>query len=80
MALLVYQRISLLQIRKVGHTLLTFEEILEELRKVEEVELIELLNVTSDEIVNHFIDHIEDNLDKFKQYVEDNKEEMNSYE
>jgi cell division septum initiation protein DivIVA len=60
--------------------LLTFEEILEELRKVEEVELIELLNVTSDEIVNHFIDHIEDNLDKFKRYVEDNREEINSYE
>ena len=65
---------------KVGHTLLTFEEILEELKKVEEIELIELLNVTSDEIVDHFLDHIEDNLDKFKRYVEDNREEMNSYE
>ena len=60
--------------------MLTFEEILEELKNVEETELIELLNVTSDEIVNHFRDHIEDDIDKFIQYVADIREELNNYE
>ncbi len=60
--------------------MLVFEEVLEELKRVDEITLLEMLDVTSEEIVNHFRDKIEDNIDKFQQYVIDNKEDIINYE
>jgi hypothetical protein len=53
----------------------TLQEILEKLSTLEETELIDLLGVTSDVIVEHFRDEIEDDIDKFEKYLEDNREE-----
>jgi len=53
----------------------TFQEILEKLSKLEETELIDLLGVTSDVIVEHFRDEIEDDIEKFEKYIEDNRED-----
>lgn len=58
---------------------MTLQEILEKLSTLEETELIDLLGVTSDVIVEHFRDEIEDDIDKFEKYLEDNREE-DSYE
>ena len=60
--------------------MLVFEEVLEELKRVDEITLLEMLDVTSEEIVNHFRDKIEDNIDKFQQYVIDNREDIINYE
>ena len=54
---------------------MTFQEILEKLSKLEETELIDLLGVTSDVIVEHFRDEIEDDIEKFEKYIEDNRED-----
>jgi hypothetical protein len=53
----------------------TLQETLEKLSTLEETELIDLLGVTSDVIVEHFRDDIEDDIDKFEKYLEDNREE-----
>jgi len=53
----------------------TLQEILGKLSTLEETELIDLLGVTSDVIVEHFRDEIEDDIDKFEKYLEDNREE-----
>ena len=39
------------------------QELLEELRKLDEVSLLELLDLNSTDIVDAFLDKIEDNLD-----------------
>ena len=54
---------------------MTFQEILEKLSQLEETELIDLLGVTSDVIVEHFRDEIEDDIEKFEKYIEDNRED-----
>ena len=54
---------------------MTLQEILGKLSTLEETELIDLLGVTSDVIVEHFRDEIEDDIDKFEKYLEDNREE-----
>ena len=59
----------------VGHNTMTFQEILEKLSTLEETELIDLLGVTSDVIVEHFRDEIEDDIEKFEKYIEDNRED-----
>tara|TARA_B110000495_G_C22591772_1_gene354615 strand:- start:232 stop:408 length:177 start_codon:yes stop_codon:yes gene_type:complete len=53
----------------------TLQEILGKLSTLEETELIDLLGVTSDVIVEHFRDDIEDDIDKFEKYLDDNREE-----
>lgn len=58
---------------------MTLDQIKEYLSNLEETELIDLLGVTSDVIVEHFQDIIEDDIEKFQKYVEDNKED-NLYE
>tara|TARA_R110000822_G_scaffold14005_3_gene49393 strand:- start:3563 stop:3763 length:201 start_codon:yes stop_codon:yes gene_type:complete len=42
---------------------LTFQEVCEELSKLDETTLLEVLNITSDEIVNKFQDKIEEDLE-----------------
>ena len=54
---------------------MTFQEILEKLSTLEETELIDLLGVTSDVIVEHFRDEIEDDIEKYEKYIEDNRED-----
>ena len=52
------------KLRKVGHNMaLTFQEVCEELSKLDETTLLEVLNITSDEIVNKFQDKIEEDLE-----------------
>ena len=54
---------------------MTLQQILENLANLEETELIDLLGVTSDVIVEHFLDVIEDDIEKFEKYIEDNRED-----
>lgn len=46
-------------------------ELLEELRKIDEVTLLELLEVTSEEIIDAFLDRIVDNKEKLYKYVQE---------
>lgn len=45
------------------------DELYEELRKMDEITLMELLEITSEELVDAFIDKIEDNKWKLIKYV-----------
>lgn len=49
---------------------MSFQELLEELKKEDETILLELLEITSDEIVDAFLDKIKDNIDRvYKNYL-----------
>ena len=54
---------------------MTLQQILENLANLEETELIDLLGVTSEVIVEHFRDEIEEDIEKFEKYIEDNRED-----
>ena len=54
---------------------MTLQQILENLANLEETELIDLLGVTSDVIVEHFRDEIEEYIEKYEKYIEDNRED-----
>ena len=43
---------------------LSFKEVCEELAKIDETTLLEVLDISSEDIVNHFQDKIEDNLEE----------------
>jgi len=45
-------------------------ELLEELRKTDEISLLEVLEITSEELLDRFMDKVEDNLSKLYQLVE----------
>jgi hypothetical protein len=47
-------------------------ELIDELRKIDELTLIELLQLTSDDIVDAFLDKIEENQGKLIKYMYDN--------
>lgn len=47
-------------------------ELIEELRKIDEVSLLELLGITSDDIVDAFLDKIAENQGKLLNYLYDN--------
>ena len=51
---------------------LTLEELKEKLKTIDEVSLVEKLEIYSDDIVERFIDKIED---KYEQLIEDFEEE-----
>lgn len=55
---------------------LTFKELCEELCKMEETDLLELLDIESHEIVEKFEDKIEDNFDKLLEEVDNLTEEF----
>lgn len=57
----------------------TFQEVCEELEKLDEVSLLEVLNITSKEIVERFEDKIEDNFEELEQDINDNKEGLDFY-
>jgi hypothetical protein len=52
---------------------LTFSEVEERLTKLDEITLIEVLEITSEEIVTHFRDKIEDNLENLVDDLEDSQ-------
>ena len=49
---------------------LTLEELIERLRRLDEILLLELLEIDSDSIVEKFRDRIEDNFDKLIKEVD----------
>jgi len=56
----------------------TFSELCEELKKIDEITLLELLEISSEEIVDKFEDKIEDKLDKLLYNIDSNEiEELN---
>jgi len=55
---------------------LTHHELCEELEKMEETELLELMDINSKEIVEKFQDKIEDNFDKLLEEDDNLKEEI----
>lgn len=50
---------------------LTLTDLCYRLKQVEETELLELLNLTSEDIVDRFCDIIEDNFEKLENIMED---------
>ena len=59
---------------------LTYHEICEELCKIEETVLLEILDIHSDELVDKFQDKIEENLERLQLEVEDLTEEYDADE
>ena len=59
----------------VGHNIIPLREILEHLKKLDEVELIDLLGITSEELVEYVQDYIEEDMEKYSKYINDNIEE-----
>ena len=59
----------------VGHHTPPPDETLEHLKKIDEVDLIDLLGLTSEEIVEYVQDHIEQDMEKYSKYINDNIEE-----
>jgi len=55
----------------VGHSEIPLWEILEKLKKIEETELLDLLGITSDQLVEAFQDEIEAEIERYKHYLED---------
>ena len=49
---------------------LTLTDIMERLKQLDELDLIEYLGITSEDIVDRFSDLIEDKIDKLEQIVE----------
>ena len=49
---------------------LTFEELKEKLKQVDEVTLLELLNIQSDDIVERFEDYIEDKQEQLTKEID----------
>lgn len=49
---------------------LTLDEVKEKLERLDEVTLLELLNIHSDDLVSRFEDFIEDNLEKLIREIE----------
>jgi len=58
----------------------TFKELCENLKEIDEVTLLELLDISSEEIVYHFQDKIEDKIDELEELVNDNKKEFDIYD
>lgn len=53
---------------------LTFKEIKERLMQLDEVLLLEVLNINSEDIVERFEDKIEDDIDRLAEELEDEEE------
>ncbi|NDB59604.1 hypothetical protein EB001_14325 [bacterium] len=58
----------------------TFQELCEDLKKFDETTLLELLNITSEELVDAFQDKIEENLDRLLKETDNELEEYDTYE
>ena len=49
-------------------------ELIETLRKLDEITLLELLEVTSEDLIDAFIDRVDDHIDKLYEKAADNQE------
>lgn len=49
---------------------LTIHDLKDRLKQINEIDLLELLEISSEDIVERFIDFIEDNFDKLEKEVE----------
>lgn len=59
---------------------LTFSELIEELYYIDEVTLVETLGLTAEDIVNKFIDKVEEHQDDLQELINDNKEGFDFYD
>jgi len=55
---------------------LTLEELKDRLKKQDEVSLLEVLDISSEEIVERFTDLIEDRFEKLEEELQDEDEEL----
>lgn len=60
--------------------MLTFSELIEELYNIDEVTIVETLGLTSEEIVNKFVDRVEELQDDLRELINDNKEGFDFYD
>ena len=58
----------------------TFKELCENLKEIDEVTLLEILDISSEDIVYHFQDKIEDKIDELEELVNENKKEFDIYD
>lgn len=58
----------------------TFQELCEDLKKFDETTLLELLDISSEELVDKFQDKIEENLDRLLKETDNELEEYDIYE
>ena len=49
---------------------MTFNDVKERLKQVDEISILEILEITSDELVERFIDKIEDKIDFLEEELE----------
>ena len=59
---------------------LTFSELIEELYNIDEITLLETLGLTSEDLVNKFIDKVEEHEDMLRELIDDNKEGFDFYD
>lgn len=54
---------------------LTFEELRDKLRQVDEISLLEILDISSEELVERFQDRIEDRMEELESDFEDESDD-----
>jgi hypothetical protein len=59
---------------------LTFSELIEELYNVDEITLLETLGITAEDLVNKFIDKVEEHEDLLRELIDDTKEGFDFYD
>ena len=60
--------------------MLTISELIEELYNVDEVTIVEALGLTSEDIINKFVDKVEELQDDLRELINDNKEGFDFYD
>jgi hypothetical protein len=58
---------------------LSFKEVCEELTKIDETTLLEVLDISSEDIVNHFQDKIEDNLEELSNDLDEHSNQLDIF-
>lgn len=59
---------------------LTFSELIEELYNIDEITLLETLGLTSEDLVNKFMDKVEEHENMLRELIDDNKEGFDFYD
>ena len=58
---------------------LSFKEVCEELAMIDETTLLEVLDISSEDIVNHFQDKIEDNLEELSNDLDEHSKQLDIF-
>lgn len=58
---------------------LSFKEVCEELTKIDETTLLEVLDISAEDIVNHFQDKIEDNLEELSNDLDEHSKQLDIF-